>query len=1103
MKFLTRLLVPGLTAIAILAWLLSHPITAQQPPQASDPIAVTYSPHAASAECHMNMGPIGATAWMRGYHFVVMSIQHGSPGHGRLMLGDVVIGLENQTFGPDVDPRMTLGNAIDRAQASGQPLALAVLREGKATVVKIDLPQWGAFGPTWPENCAKSDAILEQAAQSLLDTQMPNGDQITDGATGTFFSGLLFLATGEAKYLDAARRAAYNAARMDYTTISYNNWAMGYGGILLAEYYLATGDDTVLPKLAELASMIAAGQMRCGTWGHKSPAEGYGALNQPGITCAIALALARECGVPIDEAALNRALDFFARFAATGAVPYGDHFPSNGLDDNGRNATAAILFHLVGRDEEARAFVAPVAESYWNREQGHTGGFFSMMWGPLAVQLAGDATLQKFLDYQKWYYELIRRWNGELTFLPYKEALTRFDDSTYIGITTRVTTGGLGLVFAMPRHKLRILNAPTSVFGAGDRGALAEARALYLKRDWKACDAALAAIESSSLKSADEKRWLEQLIAARAMIKASTDRLLMEIDCNLTDGAPYRAFKQFEAMKTCLGLAADERFAAIEARFAEPNTVWCLREGEEYYQKLGALIGVSVKGWVPQGRQAQAMLEGVPSARLPFWEPLSATSGLVPQTWRSKHYANDQQLESGWYEPGFDDSQWIAGQGIQTYFTAPQYESLPAGPIAARRTFTIDDPIGKALRVRLQTVREARTKVYLNGKLIVDVERGQRGGYATIMLSDGAMALLKRGENVLAVTSTVQGKAGNHLDVGLEINRDGADRRHLPIDRASHLIASSLPEGDTSLKVDETAREFSAALRESYMNQSVPQLVKGMEDIVAFYRSMVADSLVAKGLSGVEPAAVRLAARDWKARATALDVMGKAFKKFTGEQDQAGLSFVVAQTPAIRKLVADEHFWVRVMACNTLGVLGKEAAVAIPDLLKATDDGHEWVRQSALAALKQVGADTATMHTAARTALSHANSSFGITSQSLSVVKLAEGDAQAKLDILVAILRTPAEGGGGESLNEAIDLGCKLDPDGKVMVGVLMEAASDATHLSRQRANPRGKAIKALGAYGRKAIAAVEVLKAIIADESDRASKQHEAAMKALEQIAG
>lgn len=1071
-------------------------------------LSVTYSPHAAHASCNVNLGPTGAVAWMRGYHFVVTSIQQQSPAHGELMLGDVVVGAAGRSFGPEVDPRMTLGNAIGEAEAKGQPLKLLVQRDGKTRTVAITLARLGAFAKTWPADCEKSRIIVEQACQSLLDVQMPDGNVVTDGSLGTFFSGLLFLGTGEAKYLDPARRAAYRAMEYDYAHMSLNNWTMGYGGMLMAEYYLATGDDTVLPKLAEVVKWIAEGQMLCGSWGHSSPAGGYGALNQPGLACAIAMVLAKECGVEVDQAALDKALAFFGKYAGLGAVPYGDHRPYRSLDDNGKNSSAAVLFHLAGREDIAQMFAASVAESYWLREDGHTGGFFSLMWGPIGASLAGEVKLRKFLDYQQWYFNMGRQWTGSLTMLPYREALTRFDDSSYIEFGGDFTTGGLALAYVLPRKKIRILGAGPSVFGAKLTGDLRTARDRYVARDWEGFDAVMNSIEPTDRGNRDEIRWIAQLRNVRALSKASTERVFAEIECNIRDGGAYRASQQFEALKRSLGDKADPRLAELEERFANGTTAWYVREGAEFYEKWQGMVGFGVKTWVPQGVMAKRMLQGVPTPRLPYWEPLSATSQLTPQEWRSLLIEPDAKLPDGWTKPGFDDSDWHGHQAILTRFNAEPATKgdLPTGPVAARRTFTLDHkPTTGQLRVRVQTVRPAITTVYLNGTQIAHLERGQRGGYAAIPLDDRALDLLKEGKNVLAVTCDKQGGANNALDVGLEIDRRGVAPRHLPVDRYDTIHTAALPaDAETALRVSQAKDEFREALTQSYLAKSVAQLVKDLGTDIGYHRLLVEDALVAKGLDGVKAAIAEHSHADWKTRAGVLGVIHKAWGAFSKGQDKEGLAYLRTQIPVVARHTEDPHLWVRTMACDALGRFGADAKSTVPALMHAAGDSEEWVRQAAVAALPKVGADSAEVLTAIDKAIATRNSAFNITHMALQTVTQSKAEVDRKsLAILVQIIRHPPEGGGGALLSQAIDVAFDMDPDGQTLIPVLIEAAADKTHLSRQRGNPRGKAIATLGRYGTKAVSAAVVLRGILADDSKKAKGLHEAAQKALDAILG
>jgi len=270
------------------------------------------------------------------------------------------------------------------------------------------------------------------------------------------------------------------------------------------------------------------------------------------------------------------------------------------LDDNGKNASAAVLMHLAGRDREADTFSRSVAMSYWMREEGHTGGFFSMLWGPLGASLAGRDAFDAFMDYQQWFYHLARSWKGELLHLPYKEALTRFDDSSYVYFGGDFTTGGMGLAFALPQRRLRILGAPPSVFSPQNElssSVLRAARRHYRVRAWDKLDKALASITPDDLETEADKRGFTQLKKARALLIASTERTLLEIDSHLVNGAAYHASEQFQALKRRLGEQGDARFADLEERFSDGGTAWGVREGKRYKDAWAALKAVSIMSW--------------------------------------------------------------------------------------------------------------------------------------------------------------------------------------------------------------------------------------------------------------------------------------------------------------------------------------------------------------------------------------------------------------------------------------------------------------------------------------------------------------------------
>ncbi len=384
-----------------------------------------------------NLGPTGARGWMWGWRLetsearqvLVTKVAKGSPADGVLQVGDVILGVGARSF--QGDPRRELGSAITLAECAAGKGSLRLLRwrAGRQSQVTLKLPMLGDYAASAPWDCAKSQRILELACAHIASNPKDNIDGMVNA--------LALLATGREQYRDAVRELAHKVARPDKSltlegrTSGLFAWKWGYRCLFLCEYYLATKDRSVLPAITAYAETIAQGQSGVGTWGHgmawpdlndgklHGSLGGYGALNQSGLVCHLALVLTQKCGVRVDEVdrAVDKANRFVAFYSGKGAIPYGDHRPGWDVhDDNGKNSIAALIFDLQGLEEEARFFAKMTVASYGERERGHTGNYFSYLWGPVGAWRGGAAGAAAFLREQRWYYDLARAHDGSFPY---------------------------------------------------------------------------------------------------------------------------------------------------------------------------------------------------------------------------------------------------------------------------------------------------------------------------------------------------------------------------------------------------------------------------------------------------------------------------------------------------------------------------------------------------------------------------------------------------------------------------------------------------------------------------------------------------------------
>lgn len=404
-----------------------------------------------------NLGPTGARGWMWAMRLrtelarqiLITKVEKGSPADGVLMVGDVILGIDGSLFASDA--RIAYGKAIAEAEKEENKGMLKLIRwrDGKTESVALDIGVKGSYSDLSPFGCPKSEAILREACDYLV----KNG--LRKDITG-YVNALGLLSTGDEQYLPMVRDFARSLRMVD--AINMSSWNMGYMNIFLSEYYLVTKDVEVLPEIRKMALYFANGQDRVGTWGHGNAGPdgillGYGSMCQPTLSVAVSLQLNQKCGIndPVVATAIDKTDIFFSTFVDKGSIPYGDGTPDDVHDSNGRSSLAVIFYDLLNRPRSYGYFARLTIASYGQREEGHTGNYWGMLWGPLGAMRAGPEATAAFLREQRWFFDLERRWDGGFTYQG--GAGMSGPEHTTPGWDT---TGARVLMYAMPLKKLHI-----------------------------------------------------------------------------------------------------------------------------------------------------------------------------------------------------------------------------------------------------------------------------------------------------------------------------------------------------------------------------------------------------------------------------------------------------------------------------------------------------------------------------------------------------------------------------------------------------------------------------------------------------------------------
>ncbi|MFP6762671.1 MAG: DUF6288 domain-containing protein, partial [Planctomycetaceae bacterium] len=417
-----------------------------------------------------NLGPTGARGWIysnsmetsEARQISVTRVEAGSPADGVLQRGDAILGIADQPF--THDPRTELGRAIGAAEADDGALSLIRWRAGRTASVVVQLPVLGGYSSTAPFDCPKSKRIFERGCEALarkMKTDPHDGNAITRS-----LNALALLASGRPEYLPLIRQQVQSAAQYsDRERRSLHAWFYGPVNILLAEYTLATGDRTYLSDLKRVTMEIVHGQSAVGSWGHRfvqanGRLGGYGMMNAPGLPLTVSLILAREAGVsdPALDEAIGRSVRLIHFYAGKGSVPYGDHSPwIQTHDDNGKNGIAAVMFSLLDDRQAAGYFSRMSIASYGaERDTGHTGNFFNMLWAMPGVALSGPHATGAWMREFGWYYDLARRHDG--TYLHQGPPAARPD--SYRGWDC---TGAYLLAYAQPLKTIHLTGKKTAL----------------------------------------------------------------------------------------------------------------------------------------------------------------------------------------------------------------------------------------------------------------------------------------------------------------------------------------------------------------------------------------------------------------------------------------------------------------------------------------------------------------------------------------------------------------------------------------------------------------------------------------------------------------
>ncbi|MBI3829740.1 MAG: hypothetical protein HY291_09500 [Planctomycetes bacterium] len=426
------------------------------------------------------LGPLGASAEKAGEaadsrRLKIVSVVNGdSAQRAGLKAGDV---LDVPGSGTPLQALMqllaTAQGAPEAVKAHVASLKWDVLRDGKPVSLEFKLPVLGAHAATCPANCPACQAQLSKsldwlAAQvakgyrpsrtfDLLDRgpfyigKMVNGMKVSQSrpytVAVTAMAGLALLAAGEAPR--TGPHAAALAACRDYVAMSvqtwqlpaaqaggeveqdYDDWALGYSGLFLAECLAQDPTDAAQKKSLEktlewLAKRLGENQEDNGAWAHKGHAVnrlGYKEFTAPALVILPALASIKARGIAVPEAAIAKGVKYLKDVQdESGGYAYSPE--RKGYIQIGRVGGALWALALCGEAPGEANFKRGADFFLAHPEHalnGHGSQMMNLLWSGFGAAALGPEAWGKVWEANKHWVFAARQNDGSFAPLPRQE----------------------------------------------------------------------------------------------------------------------------------------------------------------------------------------------------------------------------------------------------------------------------------------------------------------------------------------------------------------------------------------------------------------------------------------------------------------------------------------------------------------------------------------------------------------------------------------------------------------------------------------------------------------------------------------------------------
>lgn len=361
----------------------------------------------------------------------VMKVYPGSPAaQGGLKVNDLIVGIDENWLPPgDLSPgwnwyRISSESLLGRAAAASvgrKPskrgeVILQVLRKNRVVRVKVRLPLPQTIDDDdYLTDETKMAGLQEELLGYVIRNQMDNGSW-QNHPIRTALGGLALLATRDQKHATRIKAAANWMMERHADPDTGFFWFPSFAGIFLSEYYLASGDERVIPCLTRQLRHVES-SFHTSKWG--DPCLGHGprglpygqkALVAPAVHVLVFESLAKRCGI---ESKIWETLQPYMQGAWSdpaegghGALGYNASYKDLG-EFFSRSGLLALALNLRSERTDMQGPLIEVMRKRhpWIRNShayGEPGGAL----GLIALSRVNPAVFEEVLSAYRWWFAL-------------------------------------------------------------------------------------------------------------------------------------------------------------------------------------------------------------------------------------------------------------------------------------------------------------------------------------------------------------------------------------------------------------------------------------------------------------------------------------------------------------------------------------------------------------------------------------------------------------------------------------------------------------------------------------------------------------------------